>query len=212
MELTTYNSNPFEPSSAIKYNLLLNNWKESQNSSVNYISTFTPLSPGDVIVSGTPGGVGDRRDPPIYMKDGDIVEVEITRDTPGNLIFNLEGILQASVVQECVLCLGFVTTNIRESLSARFAPQDQSRLKEDEFMHTDPDHPEVYSGALLEIGKLVQDQLSLAIEPYPRHNQFGEGKRCGLKRHVENEPIGPNRRAFANLDNLLNMRGKNENS
>ena len=34
---------------------------------INYISTFTPLSPGDVIVSGTPGGVGDRRDPPIYM-------------------------------------------------------------------------------------------------------------------------------------------------
>ena len=46
---------------------------------INYISTFTPLSPGDVIVSGTPGGVGDRRDPPIYMKDGDIVEVEITK-------------------------------------------------------------------------------------------------------------------------------------
>lgn len=45
---------------------------------VEYISTFTPLSPGDVIATGTPGGVGDRRDPPLYMKDGDTVEVEIT--------------------------------------------------------------------------------------------------------------------------------------
>ncbi|KVW89304.1 fumarylacetoacetate hydrolase family protein [Burkholderia cepacia] len=45
---------------------------------VEYISTFTPLSPGDVIATGTPGGVGDRRDPPLYMKDGDVVEVEIT--------------------------------------------------------------------------------------------------------------------------------------
>src|SRR4249919_1360824 len=46
---------------------------------VSYISKFTPLYPGDVIPTGTPGGVGDRRDPPVYMKDGDIVEVEIDR-------------------------------------------------------------------------------------------------------------------------------------
>ena len=45
---------------------------------VEYISRFTPLSPGDLIATGTPGGVGDRRDPPLYMKVGDTVEVEIT--------------------------------------------------------------------------------------------------------------------------------------
>ncbi|MCO6187860.1 fumarylacetoacetate hydrolase family protein [Rhizobium sp. L1K21] len=44
---------------------------------IAYISTYTPLSPGDVIVTGTPGGVGDRRDPPLYLKPGDVVEVEI---------------------------------------------------------------------------------------------------------------------------------------
>jgi len=46
---------------------------------VSYISKFTPLYPGDVIATGTPGGVGDRRVPPVYMKDGDTVEVEIDR-------------------------------------------------------------------------------------------------------------------------------------
>ena len=45
---------------------------------VAYVSRFTPLSPGDVIATGTPGGVGDRREPPLYMREGDTVEVEIT--------------------------------------------------------------------------------------------------------------------------------------
>jgi 2-keto-4-pentenoate hydratase/2-oxohepta-3-ene-1,7-dioic acid hydratase in catechol pathway len=45
---------------------------------IEYVSRFTPLSPGDVIATGTPGGVGDRREPPRYMKEGDVVEVEIT--------------------------------------------------------------------------------------------------------------------------------------
>jgi 2-keto-4-pentenoate hydratase/2-oxohepta-3-ene-1,7-dioic acid hydratase in catechol pathway len=44
---------------------------------IEYCSTFTPLAPGNVIVTGTPGGVGVKRDPQIFMKPGDIVEVEI---------------------------------------------------------------------------------------------------------------------------------------
>lgn len=44
---------------------------------IAYCSTFTPLAPGDVILSGTPGGVGDKRKPAVYMFDGDRVEVEI---------------------------------------------------------------------------------------------------------------------------------------
>ena len=44
---------------------------------ISYCSSFTPLAAGDVIVTGTPGGVGDRRDPPVYMRHGDLVEVEI---------------------------------------------------------------------------------------------------------------------------------------
>jgi 2-keto-4-pentenoate hydratase/2-oxohepta-3-ene-1,7-dioic acid hydratase in catechol pathway len=44
---------------------------------INYCSQFTRLEPGDVIVTGTPGGVGFKRQPPFYLKPGDVVEVEI---------------------------------------------------------------------------------------------------------------------------------------
>jgi 2-keto-4-pentenoate hydratase/2-oxohepta-3-ene-1,7-dioic acid hydratase in catechol pathway len=44
---------------------------------MEYISTILPLTPGDVIVTGTPGGVGAKRTPPLWMKPGDTVEVEI---------------------------------------------------------------------------------------------------------------------------------------
>ena len=43
---------------------------------INYVSTFTTLVPGDVIVTGTPTGAGARFDPPIWLKPGDVVEVE----------------------------------------------------------------------------------------------------------------------------------------
>ena len=46
---------------------------------IEYITTFTELRPGDVISTGTPGGVGFKRDPQIFMKDGDTVEVEISK-------------------------------------------------------------------------------------------------------------------------------------
>jgi len=46
---------------------------------ISYISKAMPLRAGDVIVTGTPGGVGFKRNPPIYMKHGDKVEVEISK-------------------------------------------------------------------------------------------------------------------------------------
>lgn len=42
---------------------------------VEYVSTFTTLVPGDVILCGTPTGAGARLDPPVWLKPGDVVEV-----------------------------------------------------------------------------------------------------------------------------------------
>jgi 2-keto-4-pentenoate hydratase/2-oxohepta-3-ene-1,7-dioic acid hydratase in catechol pathway len=44
---------------------------------VGYISQFCTLEPGDLILTGTPHGVGFARTPPVFLKDGDMVEVEI---------------------------------------------------------------------------------------------------------------------------------------
>jgi 2-keto-4-pentenoate hydratase/2-oxohepta-3-ene-1,7-dioic acid hydratase in catechol pathway len=46
---------------------------------IEYCSAFTQLEPGDVIVTGTPGGVGAKRNPPLWLKPGDLVEVEIDK-------------------------------------------------------------------------------------------------------------------------------------
>jgi 2-keto-4-pentenoate hydratase/2-oxohepta-3-ene-1,7-dioic acid hydratase in catechol pathway len=44
---------------------------------IEYLSRGVTLEPGDVIATGTPGGVGDSRDPKRYLRDGDVVEIEV---------------------------------------------------------------------------------------------------------------------------------------
>ncbi len=64
---------------------------------ISYLSTFYRLKPGDIIATGTPNGAGARFDPPKYLKDGDLVEVEV----PG---------IYAAAVPVSVICLRSPTT------------------------------------------------------------------------------------------------------
>jgi 2-keto-4-pentenoate hydratase/2-oxohepta-3-ene-1,7-dioic acid hydratase in catechol pathway len=61
---------------------------------ISYISSFTPLAPGDVIVTGTPAGVGMKRQPPVYLGDGDAVAVAI--DGLGLLVNTVRGFASAT--------------------------------------------------------------------------------------------------------------------
>jgi 2-keto-4-pentenoate hydratase/2-oxohepta-3-ene-1,7-dioic acid hydratase in catechol pathway len=46
-------------------------------SGIEYLSSFTTLRPGDVIATGTPGGVGFARTPPVWLTPGDVVEITV---------------------------------------------------------------------------------------------------------------------------------------
>ena len=46
-------------------------------SAIEFFSSFTRLRPGDVIATGTPGGVGFARQPPVWLLPGDVVEVSV---------------------------------------------------------------------------------------------------------------------------------------
>ena len=63
---------------------------------IEYCSSFTRLEPGDVIASGTPGGVGAKRNPPLWLKPGDVAEVEIY----------VIGVLRKTIADELVACRG----------------------------------------------------------------------------------------------------------
>jgi acylpyruvate hydrolase len=45
---------------------------------VAFVSTFLELSPGDIIATGTPEGIGSKRTPPVWLQPGDVVEIEIS--------------------------------------------------------------------------------------------------------------------------------------
>jgi acylpyruvate hydrolase len=51
---------------------------------IAFLTTFITLEPGDIIVTGTPEGVGAHRDPPRYLRDGDVVEVRVNDERLSN--------------------------------------------------------------------------------------------------------------------------------
>ncbi|SDL14091.1 acylpyruvate hydrolase [Arthrobacter sp. ov407] len=76
-----------DPEAGVRVRCLVNG-EEVQNGStktlvftaaalLSYISTFTRLSPGDVVLTGTPGGVGMGAIPPRFLRDGDVVSTEV---------------------------------------------------------------------------------------------------------------------------------------
>ena len=80
--------------------------------------------------------------------------------------FEAAGTLQAKVVQECVVTLDPFESTVEDRFDLRFAPEAASRKALD--LDPDEDAPEPLEGDSIDIGELVAQQLSLALNPHPR--------------------------------------------
>ena len=135
-----------------------------------------------------------------------VVEVLLRRRQGSETEFDLKGVLEAEIGQQCVVCLEVVRRNLIESFSASFIPNKFGVVKKDVFDPEDPDRPETYSGDCIELGKIVWDYLSLVIDPHPRHDQLEDAQVC--------VPIFENAKAvadlspFAGIDKLLKSNNK----
>ena len=67
-----------------------------------FLSNIMTLEPGDVILTGTPGGVGIARDPQVWLKDGDVVQISIDKVgvLENKVVLVKEGYMSNKTVQE----------------------------------------------------------------------------------------------------------------
>jgi len=134
-----------------------------------------------------------------------VADIKVVKSAKNSDVFLLKGNYKASFVQECVICMGPVSGHLEEGISAKFVPDIIELNREDIFTHLDDDHPETYFNEMLEVGKLVQDQLSLAIAPYPRHEQ----PRCApVGVSASSTRFSSRSMPFADLGKLLNKNKK----
>ncbi len=74
------------------------------------------------------------------------------------------GLLQARVMQECVVSLDAFEADITEDFAVRFVPQGQESTDDDPLS----DDELVYEGGVIDLGEAAVEQLALALDPFPR--------------------------------------------
>ena len=135
-----------------------------------------------------------------------VADVNVLKSSRDASVFILKGNFKASFVQECVVCMGSISSSLTEDVGAKFVPTGLQINREDIFTYLDEDHPEIYSDGMLEVGKLVQDQLSLSVPSYPKHEQDQCGRVAVGGTYSE---LSSKNSPFADLSKLLNEKKKN---
>jgi uncharacterized metal-binding protein YceD (DUF177 family) len=95
-----------------------------------------------------------------------VADLTVTRGASG-IPIRVRGRLEASVVQECVISLDPVSSEIKELIEVEYVPGAEESLEE-ELSLDQPDPPEPLDGDSLELGELVAQHLSVGLDPYPR--------------------------------------------
>jgi uncharacterized metal-binding protein YceD (DUF177 family) len=135
-----------------------------------------------------------------------VADVNVLKSSRDANVFILKGSFKASFVQECVVCLGPISGSLKEAVGAKFVPTGLQINREDIFTPLDEDHPEIYMDGMLEVGKLVEDQLSLSLAPYPKHEQDQCGRVVVGGTYSE---VSSKSSPFSDLPKLLNEKRKN---
>lgn len=115
--------------------------------------------------------------------------------------WTLAGRLSAEVVQACVVTLEPVAATVEDTFELAFAPMDEEEGEEVDL--TEADVEPLPEGGILDVGEIVTQQLSLALDPFPRAPGVGPGD------HIESMEEGPAKVApFADLS--ARLRGKTD--
>lgn len=93
-------------------------------------------------------------------------DLTVTRGASG-IPIRVRGRLHASVVQECVVSLDPVPSEINELVETEYAPAAEDGTEE-AFDPDEPEPPEPLEGDSVDLGELVAQHLSMALDPYPR--------------------------------------------
>jgi uncharacterized metal-binding protein YceD (DUF177 family) len=98
----------------------------------------------------------------------DRLEAVFSLKRAGGGVIHVQGEIEAEVTQACVVTLAPVPAKIAESFSADFADEDRRRPSETDLDFEAEDPPEPIRNGHIDLGELAAEQLSLALNPYPR--------------------------------------------
>jgi uncharacterized metal-binding protein YceD (DUF177 family) len=115
--------------------------------------------------------------------------------------FKAEGHLEAHLIQESVVSLKPVESQLREEFSVEYWP-DAAIEKEEKHLSPDEDVPEVLAEGVIPIGALLSELLALAVDPYPRN----EGESFEWTAPAQEKEASP----FAALDRLRQPKNNGE--
>jgi uncharacterized metal-binding protein YceD (DUF177 family) len=126
-------------------------------------------------------------------------EVRLRRARAGRYV-EIDATLRAAVAQSCVVTLDPVAAEIEESFTLLMGPIDERGRKGDELV-VELDEPEPLDGDEIDVGELVAQQLSLALDPYPRRPDvaFPDGADPASRPADDAAPAAPAANPFAAL-------------
>ena len=121
----------------------------------------------------------------------DRLEAVFSLKRTGGGVIHVSGELEADVTQACVVTLAPVPAKVAETFSADFADEDRRRAEDPDLDFAADDPPEPIRNGHIDLGELAAEQLSLALDPYPRAQGAAIPAEFSPEEDAEAEPERP---------------------